>query len=143
MNTVHYAFAAILTAAFVLFCIFLIYRLIRGTVTIGEPEDEPEYIEDDLNEYFFLYADSPRYPYKSGWTRILAPDLNIAHKVFSAFHPEEIEGLTNCAAVYDGDSFRRTSIFTTGNYGEYEHETITASRMTIEKKEVTPCRQEL
>lgn len=143
MNAVHYITAVILTVAFITFCVVLIVRLVKGTITeIGGNEDEAEYIEDDLNEYFFLYADSKRYPYKAGWTRVLAPNLNIAHKLFSAFHPEEIEGLTNCAAVYDGDSFRQTNIFTTGNYGEYEHETITVSRLTIIEKGDSQCRPE-
>ena len=135
MNEVRYIIVAILSIAFVSFFAYLIYRLIKDTFPIAEIKDEPEYSEDDLNEYFFLYADSSRYPYKAGWTRVLAPNLDIAHKLFNAFHPAEIEGLTNCAAVYDGDTFRQTSIFSTGNYGEYEHETLTAHRMTIAKKD--------
>lgn len=135
MNEVRYIIVAILSIAFVSFFAYLIYLLIKDTFPITELEGEPEYNEDDLNEYFFLYADSPRYPYKAGWTRVLAPNLDIAHKLFNAFHPAEIEGLTNCAAVYDGDTFRQTSIFSTGNYGEYEHETLTAHRMTISKKD--------
>lgn len=110
MNAVRYIIVAILSIAFVSFFAYLIYRLIKGAFPITEFEGEPEYNEDNLNEYFFLYADSPRYPYKAGWTRVLAPNLDIAHKLFNAFHPAEIEGLTNCAAVYDGDTFRQTNI---------------------------------
>lgn len=142
MNAIHYVFAATLTAVFAIFFIVLISRLIKGAIAIGDDENEPEYIEDDLKEYFFCYADNKRYPYKAGWTRVLAPDLEGAEAVFRVFHPDTIEGLTSCAVIYDGLMFRQTNIFATGNYGEFEHETITASRMTIAQKEVTPCRPE-
>ena len=137
MNAIHYAFAATLTVVFIALCVVLIYRLVKGTIIeIGVDDDEPEYIEDDLNEYFFLYADNKRFPYKAGWTRVLAPDFNTADAIFNAYHPGTINGLTSCASVYEGDLFRQTSIFKTGNYGEFEHETITASRMKIVKKDV-------
>lgn len=137
MNNVHYILALILTAAFIAFFIVLIARLVKGTIVeIGGVDDEPEYVEDDLNEYFFLYADNKRFPYKAGWTRVLAPDFNAAEAVFNAYHPGTVEGLTSCASVYEGDLFRQTNIFKTGNYGEYEHETIAASRTKIIKKDV-------
>ena len=143
MNAIHYTFAATLTVVFVAFCVALVVRLIKSTISdFKSDEDEPEYVEDELNEYFFLYADNKRFPYKAGWTRVLAPDFNAAEAVFNAYHPGTVEGLTNCATVYEGELFRQTNIFKTGNYGEFEHETIAASRMKIIKKGDSQCRPE-
>ena len=136
MSAIHYIFAAVGIAVFITLTGLLIVRLTKlSIIEFSENKEAPECTEDDLKEYFFLYADNKWFPYRAGWTRVMAPDFNIAEAVFNAFHPGTVDGLTNCATVCEGELFRKTNIFTTGNYGEYEHETIVASRMTIVRKE--------
>ena len=142
MNSFFEIFGVILiSVAFVAFCILLIRVAVR--MSAYENGDDPEYIEDDTQEYFYLYADMFKCRvYKAGWTRVLAPNRDAADAAFRAYHPDYIAGILSCAVVYEGDFFRQTSMFKTGNYGEYEHETISLSRMVIVKKGESQCRPE-
>lgn len=132
LSTAFIAIVATITA-------YMVKKAIVDIKTDGSVDDEPVCVEDDLKEYFYLYADTEsqvykHYPYRAGWTRVLAPNREAADGAFRAYHQDYFPGMLSCACVYEGDLFRNTSIFNTGNYGEYEHETITVSRLTITKK---------
>lgn len=141
MNTpIQTATVLIVTAALISVCVAILVRLRKTAPSGDDTPDEAEYIIDDnLEEFFFTYADPTgepfkHYPYKAGWSRVLAPSITAAEHAFRAFHPDYFPGILNCVTVYRGDIFRKTSIYLTGNYGEYEHETITVSRQTVIEK---------
>lgn len=78
-----------------------------------------------LNRYYFTYGTDPRYPYSGGWTEIIAPDAKTACSIFSAVHPDRVEGLLNCAFLYPEKEFIKTEMYRDGdNFGHGCRETI-------------------
>lgn len=129
--------ATIFGIIFILLIAAIIVTIARRLSFDSIDVDDTSYQEEDSEEYFFIYASNAnRYPYSAGCTRVIAPNREAAEAVFRIYHPDFFPDLMSCAAVYAGDEFRMTNIFGTGNYGEYEHETLVVSRRVLVKKEV-------
>ena len=71
-----------------------------------------------LNTYYFTYGTSESYPYQGGWTEVKAPTLAAAKNIFRAVHPDRTRGILNCADFYDEDTFKKTEMWSEGNFGE-------------------------
>lgn len=83
-------------------------------------------------KFYFTYGTDGQ-PYYGGWTEIEAPDGHAACAAFRAFHPDKIEGLLNCASVYDENGFNRSGMNgMRGNFYRFCHEKITITREIIE-----------
>lgn len=82
-------------------------------------------------KFYFTYG-TDGYPFYGGWTEIEAPNGHAACAAFRAFHPDKIEGLLNCASVYDEDGFCRSGMNSCGNFYRFCHEKITITREIIE-----------
>ena len=74
-------------------------------------------------KFYFTYG-TDGYPYVGGWTEVDAPDGHAACAAFRAYHPDKIEGLLNCASVYNEDDFQQTEMCQDGNFGSQCHEVI-------------------
>ena len=84
-----------------------------------------------MEKFYFTYGTDSGYPFRGGWTLIIAPDEEIAVQIFRAFHPNRSGSVClNCASYYRSDYFEQTKAYTTGNFGKYCHETITVSHET-------------
>lgn len=74
--------------------------------------------------YFFTYGSHPNYPFSGGWTEVAAPDMTAACALFRIFHPDRIDGLLNCASVYDEEHFIGSDMHLHGNFGRFCVEVI-------------------
>lgn len=79
-----------------------------------------------MGKFYFTYGISDQ-AYFGGWTEIEAPNMSLACGVFRMYHPDKTEGLLNCSSVYDEQTFRKSDMFTTGNFGFRCHEKITVA----------------
>ena len=81
-----------------------------------------------MEKFYFTYGTDPAYPFRGGWTLIIAPDEKTAVQIFRAFHPDRSErACLNCADYYRGDYFEQRESYKTGNFGAYCHEIIEVS----------------
>lgn len=88
-----------------------------------------------MNNFYFTYGTDGQ-PFFGGWTMIRAKDMRTACALFRAVHPDQIDGILNCASVYDEATFLNTCMGQTGeNFGHGCHETITV----FVKEGDTPC----
>lgn len=78
-----------------------------------------------MENFYFTYG-VEGHPFYGGWTTVRAKDEKQACALFRAVHPDQTEGLLNCASVYDQETFERTKMFKTGNFGHGCHEFIRA-----------------
>ena len=86
-----------------------------------------------MSTYFFTYGTDDGMPYYGGWTEIEAPDAHTACELFRAYHPDKKEGFLNCSLVYSKDSFDKTEMPKTGNFGKFCVERIRVTRVENEK----------
>lgn len=84
--------------------------------------------------FYFTYGTEGQ-PFYGGWTKIIAPNREIACKVFRAFHPDRTDGLLNCCDVYDYEHFRKTEMAQRGNFGHRCHEVISLQHELLAGKE--------
>ena len=83
-----------------------------------------------MEKYYFTYGLEDYYPWYGGWTEIEAPDRHTACELFRTYHPDRIEGILNCASVYDEASFLKTIMAgPRGNFGARCRERITVTRV--------------
>lgn len=74
-----------------------------------------------LNKYYFTFGTDPKYPYYGGWVTVIAEDIHQAVRFFRArFNTEQL----HCADYYTAEQFRKTEMYTKGNFGHYSHEVI-------------------
>lgn len=69
--------------------------------------------------FYFTYSNDDSQPFRGGWTTIIAPDWQSAHKLFRKYHPDKTPGLLNCAATYNEECFFKTSFADNGNFGRF------------------------
>ncbi len=81
-----------------------------------------------MPKFYFTYGTSRQYDYQGGWTEVEAPNMTAAIAAFRVYHPDKRIGVLNCCDVYREDEFRKTEMFTEGNFGAYCHERITLLR---------------
>lgn len=75
-----------------------------------------------LNKYYFTFGTDPAFPYYGGWVTVIAEDFGQAVRFFQArFYNEE---RLLCADYYTAEQFRKTEMYTKGNFGYYSHEVI-------------------
>ena len=60
--------------------------------------------------YFFTYGTSGQ-PFSGGWTKVLAPNRELACAMFRTLHPDRTPGLLNCSTVYTEEEFKRTIMY--------------------------------
>ncbi len=69
-----------------------------------------------MTNYYFTYG-SEGQPFCGGWTEITAPDMRTACEFFRFIHPDKIEGYLNCCSVYSEENFKKSEMYTKGNFG--------------------------
>ena len=78
-----------------------------------------------MEKFYFTYGTDSGYPFRGGWTLILAPGAKAAVQIFRAYHPNRVgSDCLNCADYYRGDRFEQSESYKTGNFGGYCHEII-------------------
>lgn len=81
----------------------------------------------EQNRFYFTYG-TEGHPFRGGWTIVVAKDRAEACRLFRAIHPDKVEGILNCCAVYTSDEFKRTSMYSKGNFGATDQEIILSIR---------------
>lgn len=78
-----------------------------------------------MEKFYFTYGTDSGYPFRGGWTLIIAPDIKAAAQIFKAYHPNRDDSeCLNCADYYRADYFEQSESYKTGNFGGYCHEII-------------------
>lgn len=77
----------------------------------------------NIQNYYFTYG-SEGHPFVGGWTKIEAPNLRVAREIFRTLHPDKYPGILNCSWQYDENEFRKTEMWTKGNFGVHEQEVV-------------------
>lgn len=89
-----------------------------------------------MKKFYFTYGTDPGYPFRGGWTLIIAPDKKTAVEIFRAFHPDRSgSGCVNCAEYYQSERFEQTECYKSGNFGAYCHEIIEVSHIITKDNE--------
>ena len=78
--------------------------------------------------FYFTYGTSEQFPYRGGWTEVEANTEREATCAFRAYHPDHSPHCLNCSDVYTEERFKRTTMYTEGNFGARCHERITLLR---------------
>lgn len=86
-----------------------------------------------MARFYFTYGISG-HPFMGGWTVVFADDIDAACLAFRAYHPDKIEGVLNCAFVYDNEQFEKTEMPQKGNFGYRCREVITFLRKVVKNK---------
>ncbi len=77
-----------------------------------------------MKKFYFTYGTDRGYPFRGGWTLIIAPNISAAIQIFKAYHPNrDGSDCLNCADYYT-ESFEVGESYKTGNFGGYCHEII-------------------
>lgn len=77
-----------------------------------------------MPRYFYTYGSSPDYPFKNGWTEVIALNRGQADAFFRAAHPDIHPGILNCAIVYSEAEFAKSVMMKKTNFGAGCHETL-------------------
>lgn len=80
-----------------------------------------------MSKFFFTYG-TGGHDFYGGWTEVEAETCSEACGAFRAYHPDVNAGVLNCCSVYYEDAFKRTKMYTDGNFGRRCHETISIRR---------------
>ena len=91
-----------------------------------------------MQKFYFTYG-TEGHPFVGGWTTIEAPSKEIAITIFRSLHPDRIEGLINCASIYEEADFRHTSMYKHGNFGERDHEIVLSEYVNVNNESTTLC----
>lgn len=81
-----------------------------------------------MSKFYFTYGTSRQFPYQGGWTEVEAANERAACAAFRVYHPDVNEGCLNCGGVYTEEVFKKTRMYTEGNFGARCHERITLLR---------------
>lgn len=84
-----------------------------------------------MKNFYFTYG-TEGHPFVGGWTKIEAPNRSIAVAIFRSIHPDVLPELVNCSSIYEEDEFRKTSMWTKGNFGKHEVEVVLMHHIVIE-----------
>lgn len=76
--------------------------------------------------YYFTYGGDDG----GGWTKVVADDYDRAVEAFCLYHPRR-DGFVACASIYSVEQFKRTKMFSEGNFGRRCIETITLTRTVM------------
>ena len=74
-------------------------------------------------KFYFTYGSDDRYPFKGGWTEVIADSQRMAIAAFSAVHPM-VDDHPNYASMYSEDMFIGTTMYKHSNFGARCNETI-------------------
>jgi len=83
-----------------------------------------------MANFYFTYGTSSQFPFRRGWTRVEAENLDQAIEAFRAIHPDRNPGLINCAFYYTEEQFKG-SIMDTSTF-ESEHECLNAAEILVD-----------
>lgn len=83
-----------------------------------------------MKNYYFTYG-TDGHPFVGGWTKIEAPNRQIAIDIFNSIHPKKSE-FVNCSSIYDEEEFHKTSMWRNGNYGKHEVEVVLMQHFVID-----------
>lgn len=81
-----------------------------------------------MQKYYFTYSIGG-HPFYGGWTEIVAPDMETAVATFRKHRPDKIEGLLNCACIYEQQHFEGSFMHKYGNFEQFCHERITVAKV--------------
>lgn len=73
--------------------------------------------------FYFTYGYSESQVFKGGWTKVMAPNEEIAIREYLKFHPL-VDGLIPCAFIYNEEQMKETGMLRDGNLGYRCHEAI-------------------
>jgi len=80
-----------------------------------------------MEKFYFTYGTDSGYPFRGGWTEVVAPSLKTAAQIFKIYHPNRDDAdVLNCADYYRADEFEGFECFKNGNFGARCHEIIGA-----------------
>ena len=83
-----------------------------------------------MAKFYFTYGLEDQ-PFIGGWTEIEAPSREAACDCFRIIHPnKQGSRLINCSCIYAEEQFKKTAMFSFGNFGKKCHERIT---LTVER----------
>lgn len=60
-----------------------------------------------LAPFIFTFGTSPLFPYRRGWVKVLAKDVQQAAAKFRTRFPDRTPGILNCAFFYDSEEWAR------------------------------------
>lgn len=86
-----------------------------------------------MSKFYFSYGTSKTFPYRNGWTTVIATDMNDAAATFKKHHPN-LPGTNclNCSFVYTAESFEKTEMFLNqDNFGAGEHEVLISDNIPL------------
>lgn len=79
-----------------------------------------------MDTFYFTYG-LEGHPFVGGWTKVVAPSLDIAIATFCSVHPNKGSTAINCGSIYGKNVFEQKAMFKEGNFGARCHERITVS----------------
>ena len=84
-----------------------------------------------MNRYYFTYGTDEKYPYRGGWTVVVAETVEIAKKIFSLYHPPRYGNVGNYCDCYTECVFEKTEMCKKGNFGKFCVEVLGCYRIEI------------
>lgn len=100
------------------------------TAPIGKRKEKKK-MTTKIQNYYFTYGTSDKFPFQQGWTKIEAPSKKAAIEIFRAYHPDQTDGIVNCAWIYDEKEFHNTAMWMKGNYGVHEVEIVLMQHFSV------------
>ncbi len=83
-----------------------------------------------MKKYYFTYGTSEDFPYKGGWTVVIAESMKDAIALFDLVHPRRSD-FVNCSSMYNEAQFSKTEMCKNNdNFGAGCHEVI---ELTVNK----------
>lgn len=79
---------------------------------------------DNTCTFYYTFGSASHFPYTLGWVEVHAKDYLEAHKKFRAHFPDRTPRSLHCAGYYRKSEFKKTTMYVTGNGGEFCHEVI-------------------
>lgn len=90
-----------------------------------------------MAKFYFTYGSDERFPFRGGWTEVIAPNRSMAVEAFRAVHPDINENTINCSFVYTEDDFKTSCMADgSGNMKKFCHDRITLTVETCDPDEV-------
>lgn len=86
--------------------------------------------------YYFTYGLAEHYPFRGGWTKVVADSRENAVRLFQIAHPDKNENMINCYFIYDEEGFKETEMFQTNdNLGHGCQEILMLIKIVADNKE--------
>lgn len=78
-----------------------------------------------MRNFYFTYGTASQFPFRRGWSVVIAPDGIAAAHIFREYHPNPNgSNILNCAWSYSEEAFMKTEMAEGNIPMEYCHEVI-------------------